>query len=156
MIAIIVGLTKQKVIGKNNDLPWRISEDLKNFKKHTNDCTVIMGRKTYESIGRPLPNRNNIVISRSMLETEGIDVCSSVEEAIEKAKEYGKDTFVIGGSTIYKQFLPVVDKLYMSWIKEDYEGDTYFPEFNLDEWEPEHKEDFDDFEFIIYKRKKGD
>ncbi len=153
MIAIIVGLTKNRIIGKNNDLPWKISEDLKNFKKHTAGQTIIMGRKTYESIGRPLPNRHNIVISRNMQEIEGVDICSSIEEATKKAKEYEKDIFIIGGSTIYKQFLPIVDKLYLSWINKDYDGDTYFPEFNLDEWQEEHKEEFEEFNFIIYNRK---
>ena len=155
MIAIIVGLTKKRIIGKNNDLPWKISDDLKNFKKHTNNKTIIMGRKTYESIGRPLPNRNNIVISRTMQPKENLTIATSIEDAIEKAKQFNQDIFIIGGSTIYEKFLPIVDKLYLSWIKQDYDGDTYFPEFNLEDWQEESKEAFDEFDFIIYKR-KGD
>ncbi len=156
MIAIIVGMTKNRVIGKGNNLPWHISEDLKNFKKITSGNTVIMGRKTYDSIlsmiGHPLPNRNNIVISRSLLD-ERVTVCGSVEEAVGKGRSLEKDIFVIGGATIYKLFLPIVDKKYISWIKKDYEGDVYFPKFNLDEFEVETTQDFGDFEFMVYKRK---
>jgi len=151
-LSIIVGMTKRRVIGKGNSLPWHIPEDLKNFKEITTGKTVIMGRKTYDSIismlGKPLPNRNNIVISRSM---EG--ACRSIEEAVEKAKEYDVDAFVIGGATIYKQFLPIVDRMYISWIKKDYEGDVLFPEFSLENFEVEERRDFPDFEFVIYKRK---
>ena len=156
MIAIIVGMTKNRVIGKGNNLPWHISEDLKNFKKITSGNTVIMGRKTYDSIlsmiGHPLPNRNNIVISRS-LQDERVTICGSVEDAVEKGRSFEKDIFVIGGATIYKLFLPIVDKKYISWIKKDYEGDVYFPKFNLDEFEVETTQDFGDFEFMVYKRK---
>ena len=138
MIAIIAGMTKNRVIGKGNNLPWHIPEDLKNFKRVTSGNTVIMGRKTYDSIlsmiGHPLPNRNNIVISRS-LQDERVTVCRSVEEAVENGRSFEKDIFVIGGATIYKLFLPIADKKYISWIKKDYEGDVYFPKFNLDEFQ---------------------
>jgi dihydrofolate reductase len=153
MLAIIVGIGKHRIIGKGNQLPWNIPEDLKNFKKITSGNTVIMGLKTYESIGRPLPNRNNIVLHFEKIDIPGVTVCTSIPESIEKAKEFGKDIFCIGGVSIYKQFLPLVDKLYISWIKKEYQGDMLFPEFDLDEWQPEHTEDFNDFEFVIYKRK---
>ena len=149
-------MTKNRVIGKDNSLPWHIPEDLKNFKELTTENAVIMGRKTWESIPekfRPLPNRNNIVISRNMNSLEGIDVCSSVEEALEKAKSYDKEIFIIGGSSIYEQFLPLTDKMYISYLKEEYAGDTYFPNFNKEDWEIIERKDFAEFEFIVYERK---
>ncbi len=156
VISIIVGMTKNQVIGKNNQLPWHIPEDLKNFKRLTQNNVVVMGRKTYDSIPakfRPLPNRHNIVISRSMQPEESIDVCSSIQDAISKAKTYNKEIFVIGGSTIYKQFLEIADKMYISYINKNYEGDTYFPEFNQEEWETTNKEEFEHFTLTTLERK---
>lgn len=162
MITIIVGMTKERVIGKNNELPWYISEDLKNFKKLTLNNTVIMGRKTYDSIikriGKPLPNRNNIVISRSMQKqdtnsTKEVQVCRSMNEAIETAKQHNNEIYIIGGTSIYKEALPFAKKMMISYIKKEYEGDTYFPEFNQEEWEKESEQDFEEFTFTILRRK---
>jgi dihydrofolate reductase len=155
MVSIIVGMTKNKVIGKDNSLPWHLPEDLKNFKELTAGNTVIMGRKTWESIPerfRPLPNRNNIVISRNINSLEGIDVCSSVEEALEKAKSYDREIFIIGGSSIYEQFLPLTDKMYISYLKEEFDGDTYFPNFNKEDWKVVERKDFTEFEFVVYQK----
>lgn len=149
-------MTKEGVIGKDNSLPWKIPEDLQNFKNVTSGKTVIMGRKTFESIPekyRPLPNRHNIIISRSMSSQEGIDVCRSVKEALEKAESYGKEVFIIGGSSIYEQTLPSADKMYLSFVKKDYQGDTYFPKFNKEEWTVENKKEFQEFELVTYIRK---
>ena len=153
-ITIIAAMTKSRVIGKNNQLPWHIAEDLQNFKKLTAGNTVIMGRKTYESIGRPLPNRNNIVISTMMPARDGVTICKTVPEAIEKAKTFQKDIFIVGGATIYEQTLPFADRLVISYIKKDYEGDTYFPNFNEDDWNIKKREDRNEFELILYKRKQ--
>ncbi|MBT5342199.1 dihydrofolate reductase [Candidatus Woesearchaeota archaeon] len=156
MINIIVGMTKNRVIGKDNSLPWHLPEDLKNFKALTENNTVIMGRKTWESIPekfKPLPNRNNIVISKNMLPIDNVDVCKSIEEALEKAKSYQKEIFIIGGSSIYEQFLPITDKMYISYLKNDYAGDTYFPNFNKENWEIIERKDFTEFEFVIFQRK---
>jgi len=153
MINIIVAMDKNRVIGKNNQLPWHISDELKNFKKFTTGNTILMGRKTFESIGRPLPNRNNVVISTSLQPTEGIDVCKNIEEGITKAKSYGKDIFIIGGAQIYKQMLPLVEKMYISYIKKEYDGDVFFPEFDENEWQIESRQDFPEFELVIYVRK---
>jgi len=147
-------MTKNRVIGKDGKLPWDISEELNMFRSLTRESTVIMGRRTYDSIGHPLPKRNNIIISRSSPEIKGVVVCNSIEKAIETAKIYGKRIFVIGGSTIYKNTIPIVDKMYLSYIKKDYSGDTYFPEFNQDDWIVEKREDHEEFEFVIYARKK--
>ena len=119
MIIIIAAMTKSRVICKNNNLIWRIPEDLKNFKRITEWISIIMGRKTYDSIGRPLTNRNNIVISRAMPKAEGVDICPRVEEAIEKAKEYGKDIFIIGGASVYAQTIGIADKMFLSFVKKD-------------------------------------
>ncbi len=152
-IILIAGMTNSRVIGKDNALPWHIPEDLKNFKELTSGKTILMGRKTYESIGRPLPNRNNLVLSRSMPPTENLIICNNIEDSIKKAKTFNQDLFIIGGSTIYQQFLPYANKMYLSYIKKEYQGDTYFPEFNKEEWEIEQTKDFEEFEFVIYRRK---
>lgn len=157
MISIIAAMTKERVIGKNNSLPWNIPEDLQNFRKLTSGKTVIMGRKTFESIPkkfRPLPNRRNIVISMNMQPQQGIDVCNSVHEAIEKAKSYEEEAFIIGGSSIYEQTLPFAERMYLSLVKHNYEGDSYFPNFNKEEWSIESKKKFQDFELVTYVRKR--
>ncbi len=147
-------MTKNKIIGKNNWLPWEIPEELAMFRKLTSNSTVIMGRKTYDSVGRPLPKRNNIIISRTpRFEDSRVEWATSMEQALEKAKKHEKNIFVIGGTQIYNMAIPLVDKMYLSFIKEDYEGDTYFPDWNEEEWEVEKKEDHEKFEFVVYKRK---
>ncbi|SRR3989338_5701694 len=154
-ITIIAAMTKEMIIGKDNSLPWSIPEDLQNFKKLTSGKTVIMGRKTFESIPqkfRPLPNRHNIVISRNMPLQEGVDVCASVQEALEKAKSYGQEAFIIGGSSIYEQTLPLADKMHLSLVKKSYQGDSYFPNFNKQEWKIIEKKDFQEFELVTYIR----
>ncbi len=154
-VSIIAAMSKNRVIGKENRLPWHISDDLKNFKRLTTGNTIIMGRKTFESIGRPLPNRNNIVISASMSSIPGIDVCKTVDEGIAKAKSYGKEIFVIGGAQIYGQMIPFAEKMYISHVKAEHEGDVFFPEFDKNEWEIERKEDYPEFELVVYVRKHG-
>ncbi len=153
MISIIAAITKNRVLGKDNKLLWNISEDLKNFRKITSGNTVIMGRKTFESIGKPLPNRNNIVISRDLPQREGIIVCRDLNEAINQAKLLGKELFIIGGASIYAQALPLADKLYLSHIKKEYEGDVYFPEIKYEKWQIEQTQEFPEFTFTIYRRK---
>jgi dihydrofolate reductase len=153
MINIIVAMDKNRVIGKDNKLPWHISDDLKNFKKLTTGNTVIMGRRTFESIGKPLPNRYNIVISTSLSPTNGVDICKSFDEAIMKAKSYGKDIFIIGGATVYEQGIQYADKMYISYVKKEYEGDAFFPEFDEKEWHAESKQEFPEFELVTYVRK---
>src|SRR3990172_3667599 len=134
MIAIIVAMDKNRVIGKNNKIPWHIAEEVKNFKKLTTGSTVIMGRKTFESIGKPLPKRNNIILSTSMSQIPGVDVCKTFDEGIIMAKSYGKDIFIIGGGTVYEQAIPFADKMYISYVKGEYDGDAFFPEFDEKEW----------------------
>lgn len=132
MISIIVAIGKNRELGKNNKLLWNIPEDLKRFKKITSDNIVVMGRKTYESIGRPLKNRINIVITRDReYKVEGAVIVHSLEEAIKKLKDYeNKNVFIIGGGQIYNQAIEIADRLYITLVDEVYpEADTYFPEY---------------------------
>jgi dihydrofolate reductase len=162
-ISIIVAVAKNKAIGKDNKLLWHLSEDLKRFKRFTSGNPVIMGKNTYYSLPkRPLPNRLNIVITD--VKGEQIDDCMmaySIEDAIQKM-DVEKENFVIGGASIYKQFMDHADKLYITWVHEDFEADTFFPEIDLNIWEIMSKEDFPETDeknpfpssLIIYERRK--
>jgi len=152
-VALIAGMTKERVIGKGNDLPWKLPEDLKNFKEVTEGQTVVMGKNTLESIGKPLPNRNNIVLNQERIEIAGVDVCTSIPEALEKAKSYGQKVFIIGGASVYVQTIDLVDTMHISYIKNDYEGDVFFPEFSEAEWVRVKEKEFKEFLFVTYKRK---
>jgi len=156
MIKIIVATSKNKVIGNNNELIWKLSSDLKRFKELTTGHPVVMGRKTYESIGKPLPNRRNIIITRNLeYEVNGFEVVSSLEEALLLTNN---DCFIIGGGEIYKQSLEVADKIYLTIVHKDFEGDTTFPELGK-EWATIDTKDFDadekneyNYSFIEYDR----
>lgn len=153
-------MDENRVIGKANGLPWYISEDLKLFKRHTSGKTVIMGRKTYESLNLPkgLPNRENIVVSRAFVEmppinSEGILFDDDLHHVLSVHKIFRKECFVIGGGAIYKEALPYADYLYLSFVKVPAEnGDTYFPEVNWSDWEEVESEEYDDFIFKKFKR----
>lgn len=162
-IHLIAAMTSKRVIGKNNTIPWHIKEDLQNFKKLTQGNPVIMGRKTWDSIPekfRPLPDRLNVIISSSAKEREnniarGIIWVSSYPQALYaclSSFRKPKDVYVIGGASIYQTALPTADTLNISWVKKDYEGDTFFPDVDLDAWEETEKKDFDEFLFIKYRR----
>lgn len=129
---MIVAVDETRAIGKDNKLLWHIPEDLKRFKELTTGHAVIMGENTYRSIGRPLPNRKNIVMTMSAdLELPGCLVVHSIEEALQLAKEEEmEEVFVIGGASIYKQFLPMVDRLYLTLVQGTHEADTFFPEYS--------------------------
>lgn len=153
MIYLITAMTKNGVIGKGNQLPWNIPDELKNFRRLTLDATVIMGYKTFLSIGKPLPKRHNIVLSPEPLTIAGVDVCTSIDQALHVAQSYGKDIFVIGGAYTYAQFLPSVDRMYISYIKHDYDGDIIFPSVNWSDWKVVNRIDYPEFEFVEYGRK---
>ena len=157
MISLIVAMSSNRVIGKENQLPWHLPEDLKRFRSITNNNVVVMGRKTHLSIGKVLPNRLNVILSRDTKWYNPLGdncvVCYSVEEVIEKFKY--RDLFIIGGSEIYNQFLQHADKIYLTLIDKDFEGDAYFPELD-DNWkeverETLKKEDFK-FHFILLNK----
>ncbi len=154
MISLIVAFDENRVIGKNNSLPWHIPEDMEKFKKATMGNVIIMGRKTFEGIGRPLPGRVNIVITRDKsFYYEGVKAFYSVEKALEEAGKLEREIFFIGGSSIYRQVANLVDKLYISYIHGKYEGDSYFPEINLEEFQIIREEHHDDFDYKEYMRK---
>lgn len=156
MIKIIVAMSKNRVIGNNNQLIWKLSSDLKRFKELTTNNPVVMGRKTYESIGRPLPNRRNIIITRNTeYSVEGCEIVSSLEEALLLTNN---DCFIIGGGEIYTQSLEVADKIYLTLVNKEFEGDTTFPNLD-DKWAKISRKDFKaddkneyDYSFIEYER----
>ena len=133
-ISIIAAIAENNVIGKNNDLIWHISEDLKRFKSITSGHTIIMGRKTYESLPfKPLPRRKNIVISSKNIKFEGAVTVKSPKEAIDLCKNED-EIFICGGAAIYEAFLPKAEKFYLTQVHESFSGDTFFPEINFDDW----------------------
>jgi dihydrofolate reductase len=145
-------MSKNRVIGDSNTLIWHLPEDLKRFKKLTTGNAIVMGRKTYESIGKPLPNRRNIIITRDInYSVNGCEVVNSLEEAFLLT---GSDCFVIGGGEIYKQSLDKTDRIYLTLIDKEFEGDTTFPE--IGDWYESSCESFSndefDYSFIEYER----
>ncbi|MBS1983021.1 MAG: dihydrofolate reductase [Bdellovibrionales bacterium] len=127
-ISLIVAMTRQGVIGRENALPWHIPEDLKRFKAITMGHPIIMGRKTYDSIGRPLPGRTNIVVTRDrQLKIPGVTVVHSLAEALRPYAQSNEEVFVIGGSSLFTEAQPLADRLYVTWVEQTFEGDTYFP-----------------------------
>ena len=135
-LAMVVAMTAERVIGKDGGMPWHIPEDLKHFRRVTMGHAIIMGRKTHESIGRALPRRRNIVITRQRDAVfEGCDVAHSIEDAIAMARAGGDDEpRIVGGGVIYEAALPLATKLYVSEVALDVEGDTHFPRFDPEQW----------------------
>lgn len=153
MLEIVVGFDENRLIGDGINLPWHISEDLKHFKKLTSNHRVIMGRVTYESIGRLLPNRENIILSKNKeYNIEGARRFTSVKELLENLDDQ-KRNFVIGGSRIYKELLPYVNILHISHIKGSYKGDTYFPHIDLGEYEKVEEIEYSEFVYCVYKKR---
>lgn len=129
-ISIIAAIGKNRELGLNNELLWSIPNDLKHFQKLTTGHAIIMGQKTYESIGKPLPNRLNVVLSKDKdLEIADVAVCNSIDEAIDIAHDYSDEIFIIGGGSIYAQFIGKADKLYLTLVDAEFEADVFFPEY---------------------------
>lgn len=148
---LIVAIDENNGIGKNNQLPWHLPADLKHFKTLTTGHPIIMGRKTFDSIGKPLPNRQNIIISRQTdLKIEGAEVVHSLEGAIELCKNK-EEVFIIGGSQVFKQALPLAHKLYLTIIYHLFNADTYFPEIDTDRWVEEERVAHEPDEINIYR-----
>ena len=139
MLSIIVAIAQNGTIGDKNALLWNIKEDMRRFRLTTSGHPVIMGRKTYESIGRPLPNRTNIVITRQDIHIEGCEVVHSLAEAIALFPQE-EEIFIIGGAQIYAEALPLADRLYLTLVHRDYEGDTSFPTIDYEAWHELHRE----------------
>ena len=159
MISFIVVHDLNRVIGQNNKMPWHIPNELAYFKEKTMGKAIVMGRSTFESIGRPLPGRLNIVITRNTsYKVEGVTVVHSIEEAIEAANNHHEEVMIIGGEQIFKEVLPYADLLYITLIEHEFEGDTFFPSYEQ-EWEvistsEQHTTDSGiKYTYMLYKRK---
>lgn len=151
-IILIAAMADNRIIGKSGQLPWDIREDLQNFKRLTTGGVIIMGRKTYESIGRPLPNRRNIVLSSEIVQKEWIEIFHAISDIFKAlTREWIEQVFLIGGQKIYEVFLndSLVDEIWLSKIPGDYEGDASFPVFE-DDFREQETEQFETFQFVKY------
>lgn len=168
--ALIVAMARNRVIGRNNQLPWYLPGDLRYFKQATMGKPIIMGRKTWESIGRPLPGRMNVVISRNpewqapagTVAAESLAAALVIAEA-QAELEGGEEVMIIGGGQIYAEALPTVDRIYITQVHAEVDGDAYFPEVNWDDWQEIGREDFSasdnnpyDYSFVVYQRSRSD
>jgi len=163
IISIIVAIAENRVIGNKNALPWKLPADMEHFRKMTAEKPIIMGQKTFESIGKALPGRTNIVLTLDKsFKAAGCVVAYSIEEALEIVREKrDEEVMVAGGVSVYKQFLPIADRMYLTLIEGDFEGDAFFPEFDWANWqeierienEP-NKENPYKYTFLTLERKK--
>lgn len=135
IISLIAAIDKNRAIGNENKMLWHLPADFAWFKAHTVNKPVIMGRKTFESIGRPLPNRLNIVLSQQPISIEGVEVFGSIEAALERLNGY-PELMVIGGANIYNQFLPIANQLIITYVDATFTADAFFPAYDLNEWQP--------------------
>lgn len=163
MLSIIVAVAKNNVIGKDNQLIWHLPEDLKRFKKLTTNHTIIMGRKTFESLGRVLPNRKHVILcndAKINMDNENVEILDDISK-LKKYIDSDEENFVIGGATIYKLLMQYTNKMYVTHINQDFEGDVYFPEISENDWKiiekekglKDEKNPFD-YEYITYERIK--
>jgi dihydrofolate reductase len=166
IISILVAMNEDLLIGVNNDLPWKLQDDLEHFKNYSLNKPIIMGRKTFESIGKPLPNRKNIIVSSRMDEQDGIKVYNNLYDAIAFCKKYNEENeideiILIGGAKIFAEGLKQSTKLVISWVDANgIKGDVYFPDFNKQEWKEVNSKKYSksqvnqyDFEIKEYLRK---
>ncbi len=164
IVSAIVATAKNNVIGKDNNIPWYLPDDLKYFKAKTLNHHVIMGRKSYESIGHPLPKRTNIIVTRnSFFIASNCLVVHTVEDGLEIARKNNEEeVFILGGAQIYELSIPYLDRLYITEIDLEVEGDTFFPQLNMDEWKlvsedprKANEKNEHDYNFKIFERKKS-
>jgi dihydrofolate reductase len=135
MISAVVAMSEDRVIGKDNQLPWRLPADLRHFKSLTTGNPIVMGRKTYESIGKPLPNRTNIICTRNPeYSAPGCIVVTSALQAIHSIAEDSSQIFIIGGAEIYQLFMPMIERIYLTIVHHVFDGDAYFPELDSSRW----------------------
>jgi len=159
-IIIISAIARNRVIGRSNgEMPWHVKEEFQHFKQTTLGSPLIMGRKTFETLGKPLKGRENIIVTRNLelqLNFEEVKIFHSIKESIQycRSKNYEK-AFIIGGGQIYKQALPLADEMILSYMKFEAEGDIFFPEFRKENWEKISSEDREQFEIITYIKKNG-
>ncbi len=161
IISLIAAMDNNHLIGRENGLPWHLPADFAHFKQVTMGKPVVMGRKTYESIGRPLPGRLNIVISRSGFMADGITVVDSIEAALQAVGNV-EEVMIIGGANLYNQMIQQASRMYLTHVNADCEGDAWFPEINEDDWdvvsqqhhEADEKNNYD-FTMVTYQRKNS-
>ena len=161
MLSIIVAKAKNNAIGKDNKLLWHLPEDLKRFKKLTTGHNIIMGRKTFESLGKVLPNRHHIILCNDMemdIQDENVEILEDIS-LLDKYINSDEENFVIGGATMYKLLMPYSKKMYITEIDKDFDGDVFFPEISLNEWKitnkepgPEDGENLFNYEYVTYER----
>ena len=164
-ISHVVALSNNNVIGVNNSLPWNLKTDLAHFKNYTSNKIIVMGRKTYESIGRPLPNRINLIVSNTIKEINGAELFKSTEDAINKAKELCinknlDEIIIIGGGYLFRDTLSITNKLVLTKVDCDIEGDVFYPGVDLNEWEKLSSEHFtkdsdNDYDFTVITYEKS-
>ena len=164
-ISHVVALSNNNVIGVNNSLPWNLKTDLAHFKNYTSNKIIVMGRKTYESIGRPLPNRINLIVSNTIKEINGAELFKSTEDAINKAKELCinknlNEIIIIGGGYLFRDTLSITNKLVLTKVDCNIEGDVFYPDIDLNEWEKLSSEHFtkdsdNDYDFTVITYKKS-
>jgi dihydrofolate reductase len=161
-IALVAALSANRVIGRDNTLPWHLPGDLQYFKRITMGKPLLMGRKTYESIGRPLPGRTNIVLTRNPhFAASGIVVVASPESALQLARqEEAEELMVIGGETVYREMLPLAQRLYLTEVHAHVDGDAFFPEFDASVWQELQRDDIDAapdsyaYSFVVLQRRQ--
>jgi len=164
-ISHVVALSNNNVIGVNNNLPWNLKTDLAHFKNYTSNKIIVMGRKTYESIGRPLPNRINLIVSNTIKEINGAELFKSTEDAINKAKELCinknlDEIIIIGGGYLFRDTLSITNKLVLTKVDCNIEGDVFYPDIDLNEWEKLSSEHFtkdsdNDYDFTVITYEKS-
>jgi len=161
LISLIVAMGQNRVIGINNRLPWRLPAEMRYFRDTTMGKPIIMGRKTHESIGRALPGRQNIILTRSRTyESVGCTIVHSVQEALAVAK--GTEVMVIGGAQLYELFLPLADRIYLTQVETEFEGDSFFPRIDRGEWSEISRETFEadgmnqyQYNVILFERNRN-
>ena len=161
MLSIIVAKAKNNIIGKDNALIWHLPEDLKRFKKMTTGHTIILGRRTFESLGRILPNRHHIILcndAKMEIQNENVEILENIS-LLDKYVKDSEEHFVIGGATMYRLLMPLCEKMYITEINQDFDGDVSFPEIDLNEWKitqreegPEDGENSFAYEYVTYER----
>ena len=164
-ISHVVALSNNNVIGVNNSLPWNLKTDLAHFKNYTSNKIIVMGRKTYESIGRPLPNRINLIVSNTIKEVNGAELFKSTEDAINKAKELCinknlDEIIIIGGGYLFRDTLSITNRLVLTKVDCNIEGDVFYPDIDLDEWQKLSSEHFtkdlnNDYDFTVITYEKS-
>lgn len=161
MLSIIVAVAKNNVIGKDNQLIWHLPEDLKRFKRLTTGHTIIMGRRTFESLGRVLPNRKHVILCNDKqinIDDENVEILPDIS-LLDKYKDSPEENFIIGGATIYRLLMPIADKMYVTHIDKDFDGDVYFPQIDEKEWKVVDEEEGPDdgkntfkYKYVTYER----